>query len=131
MGDIEKGKRKRIIVALRVVLALRNNCSNNKFISLDIYFIKFYLCFFYVCSYFKSLLVIGPFARSPALSPTLYKFIVLGSLSSHPRSFGLGLQIVTLQLAPSMRRACVRVRATVEDGRTRSTTSRIGGVTTW
>ena len=73
------------------------------------------------------MLVVGPFARSLALSPTLYKFIVLGS---HPRFFGLGLQIVTLQLAPSVGRAYARVRATVEDGRTRSTTGRIEGVIT-
>ena len=77
------------------------------------------------------MLDVGPFAKSPALSPTLYKFIVLGSLGSYPRSFGLGLQIVTLQLAPPVGRACARVRVTVDDGRTRSTTSRIEGITTW
>ena len=77
------------------------------------------------------MLVVGPFARSLALSPTLYKFIVLGSLGSYPRSFGLGLKIVTLQLAPFVGRAYARVRATVKDGRTRSTTSRIEGVITW
>ena len=58
--------------------------------------------FFCVCSSLKSLLSVNPFTRSPALSPTLYKFIVFGSLGSYPRSFGLGLQIVTLQLAPSV-----------------------------
>ena len=54
--------------------------------------------FFFVYSSFKSLLTIGPFAKSPALSPTLYKFIVLGLLGSYPKSFELGLQIVTLHL---------------------------------
>ena len=58
--------------------------------------------FFCVCSSFKSLLSVNPFARSPALSPTLYKFIIFGSLGSYPRFFGLGLRIVTLQLAPSV-----------------------------
>ena len=130
MENIEKGKRKKITVALWVVLALKNNCSNNSssprtFISLN--FICVFLCVFI----FKSLLVVNPFARSLVLSPTLYKFIVLGSLGSYPRSFGLGLQIVTLQLAPSVRRACARVRVTVDDGKTRSTTSRIEGIITW
>ena len=41
------------------------------------------------------MLFINPFARSPTLSPILYKFIVLGS---YPRSFGLGLRIVTLHI---------------------------------
>ena len=84
--------------------------------------------FFYVCSFFKSLLAVNLFARSPALSPTLYKFIVLGS---YPKSFGLGLQIVTLQLASSVGRACARVSVTVDDGKTRSTTSEIEGITIW
>ena len=44
------------------------------------------------------MLFINPFARSPTLSPILYKFIVLGSLGSYPRSFGLGLRIVTLHI---------------------------------
>ena len=74
------------------------------------------------------MLAVGPFARSLALSSTLYKFIILGS---YPRSFGLGLQIVTLQLVSSVGRACARVRATFDDGKTRSTTNRIKGVTTW
>ena len=77
------------------------------------------------------MIAVGPFARSLALSPTLYKFIVLGSLGSYPRSFGLGLKIVTLQLAPFVGRAYARVRVTIDDGKTRSTTSRIEGVTTW
>ena len=77
------------------------------------------------------MLAINPFAKSLALSPILYKFIVLGSLGSYPRSFRLGLQIVTLQLAPSVGRACARVRVMVDDGRTRSTTSKIEGTTTW
>ena len=77
------------------------------------------------------MLAVGPFVRSPALSPTLYKFIILDSLGSYPRSFGLGLQIMTLQLALFVGKACARVRATVDDGRTRSITSRIEGITTW
>ena len=77
------------------------------------------------------MLAVNPFARSPAFSPTLYKFIVLVSLGSYPRSFGLGLQIVTLQLAQSMGRAYARVRVTVDDGRTRFITSRIKRITTW
>ena len=44
------------------------------------------------------MLFINSFARSPTLSPILYKFIVLGSLGSYPRSFGLGLRIVTLHI---------------------------------
>ena len=47
--NIEKGKRKRITVALRAVLALKNNCSNNSpsprtFISSN--FIYIFLCLF-------------------------------------------------------------------------------------
>ena len=91
-----KGERQRITVALRVVLAFRNSGLNNSSSPRTTIFIKFYVCF-YVCSYFKFLLVVVPFAKSPALSPTLYKFIVFGSLGSYPNSFGLGLQIVTLQ----------------------------------
>ena len=53
--------------------------------------------YLYVCLYFKSLLAVVQFAKNPAFSPTFYKFIVLGSLGSYPKSFGFGLQIVTLQ----------------------------------
>ena len=89
----EREERKRIIVALRVVLALKINCSNNNspprtFSSSSL------IC---VCSSLKSLLSVNPLSRSPALSPTLYKFIVLGPLGSYPGSFGFELQIVTLQ----------------------------------
>ena len=44
------------------------------------------------------MLFINPFARSPTLSPILYKFIVLDPLGSYPKSFGFGLQIVTLHI---------------------------------
>ena len=92
-GDrkIEGEERKRIIVALRIVLALKINCSNN-LVEYSVY--QALLVFFCICSSFKSLFSVNPFARSPVLSPTLYKFIVLGS---YPRSFGPGLRIVTLQ----------------------------------
>ena len=41
----------------------------------------------------------------------------MASLSQDPIQFRLGLQIVSLQLAPSMGRACVIVSATVKYGR--------------
>ena len=97
-GDrkIEREERKRIIIVLRIVLALKINYSNinspprifnsSNFISVFLY-----------CSSFKSLLSVNLFTRSPTLSPTLYKFIVLGSVGRYPRSFGLGLRIVILQ----------------------------------
>ena len=67
-----------------------------QFISSDKHFIK--ICvWFYVCSHLKSLLTVVQFAKSSALSPTLYKFIVLGSLGSYPNSLGLGLKNVSLQ----------------------------------
>ena len=74
-------------------ISFQEQWIKSQFISSDNDFIKFYVCF-YVCSYLKSLLAVVPFAKSPALSPTLYKFSVLGS---YPKSFGLRLQIVTLQ----------------------------------
>ena len=67
-------------------ISFQKQWFKSQFISSDNDFIKFYVCFC-ACSYFKSLLAIIPFAKSPALSPTLYKFIVLGSLGSHPNSF--------------------------------------------
>ena len=90
-----KEKRKIITIALSVVLAFRNSELNNN--SSPQTTISQVLRVFYVCSYFKSLLAVVQFAKSLALSPTLYKFIVLGSLGSYPNSFELGLQIVTLQ----------------------------------
>ena len=45
----------------------------------------------------KYLLAVIPFAKSPALSPTLYKFIVLGSLGLYSNHLGLRLEIVSLQ----------------------------------
>ena len=92
----EKKERKRIIVALRVVLALKS------IVQITIYLLEHSVhqalsVFFCICSPFKSLLSVNPFARSSALLPTLYKFIVLGSLDSYSKSFGLGLRIVTLQ----------------------------------
>ena len=100
----EREERKRIIVALRVVLALKINCSNNNsppqtFSSSSL------IC---VCSSLKSLLSVNPLSRSPTLSPTLYKFIVLGPLGSYPGSFGLELQIVTLQYIYMCVCACVK-----------------------
>ena len=44
-GNIEKGKRKIITVALRVVLALRNNCSNNSS-SLRTFISSSFICVF-------------------------------------------------------------------------------------
>ena len=92
---IEGEKRKRIIAALRIVLALKINCSTIHLLGYSVH--QVLSVFFCVCSSFKSLLSVNPFVRSLSLSPTLYKFIVLGSLGSYPRSFGLGLRIVTLQ----------------------------------
>ena len=54
----------------------------------------------------------------------LYKFIVLGSLGQELIRFGLGPQIVTLQLAPSMGRTCASMSAMVNHGGIRSTLSR-------
>ena len=49
------------------------------------------------------------FTHSYLLLPTLYKFIVLGSLGLYPNHIGFRLQIVTLQLALSVGIACVLV----------------------
>ena len=55
--------------------------------------------------------------QSLTLRPTFYKFIVPGSQVQDPIHLGLGLQNVTLQLAPSVGRACALVDATVNHGR--------------
>ena len=95
-------KRKGITVALRVVLVFRNSGLNNSSSPWTTISSSF-TGRFCVCSYFKSLLAVVSFAKSPTLLPILYKFIVLGS---YPNSFDLGLQIVTLQLALSVGKAC-------------------------
>ena len=68
---------------------LNNSASPRTTISSD--FISF--C---ACSYPKSLLAVISFAKSPTLSPTLYKFIVLSSLGLYSNNFGFGLKIVSL-----------------------------------
>ena len=65
----EKKEKKRIIVALKVVLALKLNCSNNN--SPPRTFILSSFIGVFLCSSFKSLLSVNPLTRSPALSPTL------------------------------------------------------------
>ena len=98
-----KEKRKSITVAWTFRnIELNNSASPQTTISSD--FISF--C---ACSYPRSLLAIISFVKGPTLSPTLYKFIVLGSLGLYSNNFGFGLKIVSLQLAPSVGRACTPV----------------------
>ena len=98
-----KEKRKSIIVAwIFRNSELNNSASPRTTISSD--FISF--C---ACSYPKSLLAVISFTKGPALSPTLYKFIVLGSLGLYSNNFGFGLKIVSLQLATFVGRACTPV----------------------
>ena len=86
-----KEKRKSITVAwIFRNSELKNSASPRTTISSD--FISF--C---ACSYPKSLLAVISFAKGPAFSPTLYKFIVLGSLGLYFNNFGFGLKIVSLQ----------------------------------
>ena len=58
------------------------------------------------------------------LWPILYKFFVLGSLGQESIRFELGLQIVTLQLVPSVGRTCASMSATVKHGEIKSTPSK-------
>ena len=76
----ERGEKKNYY-STKSCISFQEQWFKQQFISSDNYFIKFYMRF-YVYLYFKSLLVVVPFAKSPALSPTLYKFIVFGSLGS-------------------------------------------------
>ena len=64
------------------------------------------------------------------LQPILYKFIVLGSLGQNLIHFGLGLQTVILQLAPSVGRTCALVKYNRQYGRIKSTSSKstLGGI---
>ena len=79
------------------MLTFWNSELNNSASPRILNFIKFYICLC-VCSYFKSLLTIILFAKSPVFSPIFYKFIILGSLGSYSNHLGLELQIVSLQV---------------------------------
>ena len=93
IGKYREKREKKNYCSTKTCISFHEWWFEQQFISSDNYFIKFYVCF-YVCSYLKSLLAIIPFVKSLTLSSALYKFIVLGSYS---KSFGFGLQIVTLQ----------------------------------
>ena len=57
----------------------------------DNYFLNPYL-YFYACLLWRSLLAVISFVKNLAFSPTLYKFIVLGSLGLNPHRVGFGLK---------------------------------------
>ena len=93
-GDRRKGakeKRKSITVAWTFRNSELNNSASTR-TTISSNFISF--C---ACSYLKSLLAVISFAKGPVLLPTLYKFIVLGSLGLYSNNFGFGLKIVSLQ----------------------------------
>ena len=78
---------------------MKNYCSTNfhkqriqqQSISSDNDFLKFYI-HFNICLPWRSLLAVIPFVKSLTFLPTLYKFIVLGSLGLYPPRVGFGLK---------------------------------------
>ena len=79
-----KEKRKSITVAWTFRNSELNNSASSR-TTISSNFISF--C---ACSYFKSLLTVISFAKSPVFSPTLYKFIVLAHWAYIPTILDLG-----------------------------------------